>query len=139
MPDEFLTGYPLCGIGVRIRAIRTFLFFQEDAVPRMALFRVDSSIPSRRGDVSRGAFQGRPAPRTHPGITPPSVSGVGAPVAGRKHKKMTARNTDGQMRSLTATTALKGPNFSVITTSLGRTAQAPDFGLSTHQRDNIIA
>ena len=32
------------------------------------------------------------------------------------------------MRSLTATTALKGPNFSVITTSLGRTAQAPDFG-----------
>lgn len=43
------------------------------------------------------------------------------------------------MRSLTATTALKGPNFSVITTSLGRTAQAPDFGLSTHQRDNIIA
>ena len=87
MPDEFLTGYPLCGIGVRIRAIRTFLFFQEDAVPRMALFRVDSSIPSRRGDVSRGAFQGRPAPRTHPGITPPSVSGVGAPVAGRKHKK----------------------------------------------------
>ena len=43
------------------------------------------------------------------------------------------------MRSLTATTALMGPNFSVITTSLGRTAQAPDFGLSTHQRDNIIA
>ena len=52
---------------------------------------------------------------------------------------MTARKTDGQMRSLTATTALKGPCFSVITTSLGRTADAPDFGLSTHQRDNIIA
>lgn len=27
MPDEFLTGYPLCGIGVRIRAVRTFLLF----------------------------------------------------------------------------------------------------------------
>ena len=97
-------------------------------MPRMALFGVYPSIPPRRGDASRGAFQGRPAPRMHPEITPPSVSGVGAPVAGRKHKKMTARKTDGQMRSLTATTALKGPCFSVIATSLGRTADAPDFG-----------
>ena len=128
MPDEFLTGYPLCGIGVRIRAVRTFFIVREDAVPRMALFGVYPSIPPRRGDVSRGAFQGRPAPQTHPGITPPSVSGVGAPVACRKHKKMAARKTDGQMRSLTATTALKGPHFSVIATSLGRTADAPDFG-----------
>ena len=76
MPDEFLTGYPLCGIGVRIRAVRTFFIVREDAVPRMALFGVYPSIPPRRGDVSRGAFQGRPAPQTHPGITPPSVSGV---------------------------------------------------------------
>ena len=53
-----------------------FFIVREDAVPRMALFGVYPSIPPRRGDVSRGAFQGRPAPRTHPGITPPSGSGV---------------------------------------------------------------
>lgn len=89
MPDEFLTGYPLCGIGVRIRAIRTFLFFQEDAVPRMALFRglSEHSAPQRRCKprcISR-ASRSADAPRDHPAVSERS----GRACRGRKHKKMT--------------------------------------------------
>ena len=68
-----------------------------------------------------------------------NASETSAPPPAESIKNDRPQKRDGQMRSLTATTALKGPHFSVIATSLGRTADAPDFGLSTHQRDTIIA